>query len=112
MGDDAGLEVANIVRRVVHELDVPDAALMRLFEPLQLSLEEIEPFNVAHDRGLPRRMRSLQIGGGKRALRTPDRGPGAGRPGRPQDMRPPASPPACPWRGRRWAGSLAVACLA
>ena len=68
MGDNTGLEVANIVRRVVHELDVPYAALMRLFEPLQLSLKEIEPFYIAHDGGLPRRMRGLQIGRRKRTL--------------------------------------------
>jgi hypothetical protein len=67
MRDDAGLEVADVVGRVVHELNVPDAALMRLLEPLELSLQEIESFHVTHDRGLSRCMRGLQISGRKRA---------------------------------------------
>ena len=59
MRDDASLEVANVVGRVVHELNVPDAALMRLLEPLKLSLKKVEPFHVTHDRGLTRRMGGL-----------------------------------------------------
>src|SRR6266481_9221280 len=46
---------------------MPDAALMRLLEPLELSLEEVEPFHVAHDRRLPRCMCGLEIGCRKRA---------------------------------------------
>ena len=65
----AGLKVADVVGRVVHELNVPDAALMRLLEPLELALKEVEPFNVTHDRGLPRCMRGLQIGRRKRAAK-------------------------------------------
>ena len=47
------------VRRVVQQLNVPDAALMRLLEPFELALKEVEPFHVTHDRGLPRSMCSL-----------------------------------------------------
>src|SRR5438270_9571908 len=65
MRDGARLEIANIVRGVVHELHVPDAALMRLFEPLELRLEKVESFNVTHNRGLPCFMCSLEIGRGK-----------------------------------------------
>jgi hypothetical protein len=34
MGDAAGLEIADVVRRVVHQLQVPDAALMRFLKSL------------------------------------------------------------------------------
>ena len=56
MRDDASLEVADVVGRVVNELNVPDATLMRLLEPLEFSLEEVEPFYVTYDGGLPRCM--------------------------------------------------------
>ena len=67
MCDDASLEVSDVVGRVVYKLNVPDAALMRLLEPLELSLEEVEPLHVTHDRGLPRCMCGLEIGCRKRA---------------------------------------------
>jgi hypothetical protein len=67
MRDDASLEVADIVGRVVHKLNMPDAALMRLFEPLELSLQEVEPFHVSHDGRLPGCMCGLEIGCRKRA---------------------------------------------
>ena len=67
MRDDTSLEVADVVGRVVHELNVSDATLMRLLEPLELSLEEVEPFHVTHDGGLPGCMRGLEIGCRKRA---------------------------------------------
>ena len=40
--DRAGLEIADVVWRVVHELQVPDAALMRFLEPLELGFEKVE----------------------------------------------------------------------
>ena len=55
------------ISELVHELNVPDAALMRLLKPLELSLEEVEPFHVTHDGGLPRCMCGLEIGSRKRA---------------------------------------------
>lgn len=61
------LEVADVVRRVMHELHVPDAAPMRLLEPLELHLQEIERFDVGDEGGLPGGMRGLEIGGGKGA---------------------------------------------
>jgi hypothetical protein len=33
MHDGAGLEIANVVKRVVHELLLPDAAFMRFLKP-------------------------------------------------------------------------------
>jgi hypothetical protein len=63
MGDDAGLEVADVVGGIVHELDVPDAALMRLFQSLEFSFKKIQSFDVAHDRRLSGRMRRFEIGG-------------------------------------------------
>jgi hypothetical protein len=65
MGDDAGLEVADVIGGVVHELDVSDAAPMGLFQALQFSLKEVQPFDIAHNRGLSRRVRRFEIGRGK-----------------------------------------------
>jgi hypothetical protein len=58
----AGLKVADVVRRVVHELRVPDATLVRLLEPFELRLGEVEPFDVHHDGRLPRSVRRFKIG--------------------------------------------------
>jgi hypothetical protein len=58
----AGLEIADVVRRIVHQLCVPHAALVRLFQPFELPLEEIEPLDVHDDGWLPHRMRRLEIG--------------------------------------------------
>jgi hypothetical protein len=55
-----------IVRRVVHELHVPDAALMRFLKPLKLRLEEVEPFHITHDCGLPCFMCRRDVGRRKR----------------------------------------------
>src|SRR6478672_9912550 len=67
MRDDAGLEIADVVRCVVYELNVPDAALVRLLEPLELSLEEVESLDIADDRGLAGGVRGFEIGRRKRA---------------------------------------------
>ena len=65
--DGAGLEIANVVGRVVHELYMPDAALMRFLKPFELGLEKVEPFHVGNDRGLSRFMGGFEIGCGKGA---------------------------------------------
>ena len=65
--DGAGLEIADVVGRVVHELNVPDAALVRFLEPFEPGLEKIEPFHVGDDRGLSRFMGCFEIGGAKGA---------------------------------------------
>jgi hypothetical protein len=67
MRDHAGLEIANIVWGVVHELDVPDAALVRFLEPLELPLKKIQSFNVAHYGRSARCVRGFQIRRRKRA---------------------------------------------
>src|ERR1700730_17817203 len=67
MGDGAGLEVADVVWRVMHQLQVPDAALMCFLKSLKLPVEEVEPFHVGDDRGLSRLMGRLEIGRAKRA---------------------------------------------
>ncbi len=41
MCNDASLEIADIVGRLVHQLNVPDAALMRLLEPFEFALKEV-----------------------------------------------------------------------
>jgi hypothetical protein len=67
------LKVSNVVGRVVHKLDMPDAPLMSLLEPLKLLLQKIEPFHITHNRGLSGAMRRLEIGCGKcsaQAVRT------------------------------------------
>src|SRR5207302_6292312 len=63
-----GLEVADVVGRIVHKLDMPDAAPMRFLEPFELALEKVEPFHIADDRGLPCLMRGLEIGRRKRSI--------------------------------------------
>jgi hypothetical protein len=63
VGDRAGLEVADIVRRVVHELHMPDAPLMCLLQPFQLPVEEIETLHIGDDRRLSRLVRRFEIGG-------------------------------------------------
>src|SRR5271169_2038114 len=70
MHNGPGLEIADLVRRVVYELYVPDAALMRFLEPLELSVDEVEPLHVGHDCGFPRSVRRLEIGGGKGTTHT------------------------------------------
>src|SRR5204863_7319710 len=67
VNDGAGLEIADVVRRVVHELHGPDAAAVRLLEPLELELEEVEPLDVQNDGRLPGGMRGLQICDGQDA---------------------------------------------
>src|SRR5215469_12624048 len=62
----AGLKVADVVRRVMHELDVPHAALVRLLQPFELHLEKIEPFYIGYDGGLAGGMRGLEVGGSER----------------------------------------------
>jgi hypothetical protein len=57
----ARLKISNVVRCVVHELRVPDAALVRLLKALELHLEEVEPFHVGHDRRLPCLMRGFEF---------------------------------------------------
>jgi len=61
MRHNPGLKVADVVRGVVHELRVPDAAVVRLLEPFQLHLKEVEPFDVHHDGRLPSAVRCLYI---------------------------------------------------
>jgi hypothetical protein len=47
--DGAGLEVAEVVRRVVDELHRADTARVGLLQPLELLLEEVEPLDVDND---------------------------------------------------------------
>jgi hypothetical protein len=65
--DHAGLEIADVVGRVVHELQVPDATLMRFLEPFELGLQKVQPFHVGDDRGLSRLMGGFEIGSAKGA---------------------------------------------
>src|SRR5258708_7332368 len=67
MGNGAGLEVADVVGRVMYKLQVPDAALMRFLQSLELRVEEVEPFDIGDDRGPPRLMRSREISRAKGA---------------------------------------------
>ena len=62
MRNDAGLKIADVVGSVMDELNVSHAALMRLLEPLQLLLEEVEPLYVTHDGRLPCFMCGFEIG--------------------------------------------------
>ena len=70
MGDRAGLEITDVVWRVVHELHMPDAPLMRLLQPFEFPLEEIETLDIGDDRRLSRLVRRFEIGGIQRAAHT------------------------------------------
>src|SRR4029077_18234962 len=50
MSDCAGLEVADVVRRVMHQLHMPDATLMSLLQPFELLLEKVEPLHIGDNR--------------------------------------------------------------
>ena len=66
MRDRAGLEVADVVRRVMHQLHMPDAAPVRFLQALELPIEEVEPFHIGDDRWLSRLVRHLEVGRGER----------------------------------------------
>ena len=57
-----GLKIADVVRRVMHELHMPDAPLMRFLQPFQLPVKEIEPLYVGDDRRLSCLVRRFEIG--------------------------------------------------
>ena len=59
----AGLEVADVVRRVMHQLHMADSPLMRLFQPFEFHLEKVEPLHIGDDCWLPRIVRRFEIGG-------------------------------------------------
>ena len=54
MSDCAGLEITDIVWRVVDELDMPDAPPMRLLQTFEFPLEEVEPLDIGDNRRLTR----------------------------------------------------------
>jgi len=54
----------------VHELQVPDATLVRFLKPFELAIKEVEPFNIGDDSRPPGVMGCLQIAGGKGAAQT------------------------------------------
>src|SRR5215468_289038 len=62
MRDCAGLEIADVVWRVMHELRMPDAPPMRLLEAFEFPLEKIEPLHISDDRRLSRLVRRFEIG--------------------------------------------------
>jgi hypothetical protein len=59
----ADLEVADIVRRVMHKLGVPDTAFVGFLKPFEFHFQEVEPFDIHHDRRLPSPVRRVQIRG-------------------------------------------------
>ena len=69
MGDGAGLEIADVVGRIMHKLHVADAPLMRFLQSLQPPVEKIEPLYVGDDRWPLCFVRRLEI---SRAQRSAD----------------------------------------
>src|SRR6516164_2916511 len=67
MDDGTRLKITDAVRRVMHELYVPDAAPMRLLEPFELPVEKVEPLDIGDDRRLCRLVRGFKIDGIERA---------------------------------------------
>jgi hypothetical protein len=70
MGDGTRLEIADVVRRVMHELHMPDAPPMHFLEAFEFPLEKIEPLHIRDDRRLSRLVRRFEIGGIQRAAHT------------------------------------------
>jgi hypothetical protein len=62
MRDCTGLEITDVVRRVMHQLHMPDAPAMRFLQPFQLPVEEVESLHISDDRRLPRFVRRFEIG--------------------------------------------------
>jgi hypothetical protein len=62
MSDRTGLEIADVVARVVHQLHMPDAALMSVLQPFEFQLQEVEPLHIGDDRRLSRFVRGFEIG--------------------------------------------------
>jgi hypothetical protein len=58
----ARLKVSDVVGRVMHELCVADTAPVRLFQPLELHLEKIQPFDIHDDGRLSSGMGRRKIG--------------------------------------------------
>src|SRR5439155_23128700 len=67
MRDRAGLEVANVVGRIVYELNMADAALVRLLQSLEFHFQKVEPLYIGKDCRLARLVRSRKILGSKGA---------------------------------------------
>ena len=70
MGDLPCLKVADVVRRIVHELYVPDAAAMRLLKPFEFHVKKVEPLDIGNHRQLFRFVRRFEIGGAQSAAHT------------------------------------------
>ena len=70
MDDGTRLKITDVVRRVMHELYVPDAAPMRLLEPFELPVEKVEPLDIGDDRRLSRLVCAFEIGGIQRSAHT------------------------------------------
>jgi hypothetical protein len=54
---------------------VPDTALVRLLQPLQLHIEKIKSLDILDNSGLPSRMRRLEIAGRQGAAQPMVRSP-------------------------------------
>jgi hypothetical protein len=70
MGDRPGLKVADIVGRVVDELQVPQTALMRFFQPLEFAFEKVQPSTSPMMAGSPA-LCAASMSAAHKARRTP-----------------------------------------
>ena len=61
IGDCTGLEIPDVVRRVVHELHMPDTPPMRLLQPFEFPLEKVETLDIGNNRRLPCPVRRFKI---------------------------------------------------
>ena len=67
MGDDTRLKVTDVIWCVMHELHMPDAPPMRLFQPFEFPLQKIETLDIGDDRRFARPVRRFEIRGIQRA---------------------------------------------
>jgi len=66
MGDGTGLKVADVVWRVMNQLQVAQPESMRFLQPLELAVEEIEPFDIPDNRRCAGLVRGFEVGGTQR----------------------------------------------
>ena len=67
MGDCPGLEIADLVRRVMHELHMADTRRCASCEAFEFPFEKVEALDICDNRRLSRPVRRFEIGGIQRA---------------------------------------------
>src|SRR5262249_15149186 len=70
MSNCPGLEITDVVWRIVHELHMPDPPPMRLLEPFDFPLEKVETLHIGDNCGRSRLVCRFEIRGIQHAVHT------------------------------------------